>query len=673
MKYPKLLEPLTVSGITLRNRVVMGSMHTGLEDRARDYPKLAAYFRERARGGVGLIVTGGLAPNRAGWVAPFAGKLASRRETARHRLVTAAVHEEGAKICLQILHTGRYGFHPLIVAPSPLRAPINRFKPRELSVAGIESQIHDFVRTAELAQSGGYDGVEVMGSEGYLINQFLAPRTNRRHDDWGGSREGRARFAIEIVRRTRAAVGDGFIVMFRLSALDLVEDGSTLDDTLWLAARLESAGASLFDTGIGWHESRVPTIAGMVPRAAFAWVTRRIKDATRLPVIATNRINDPGVAEGLLQAGVADLVSMARPLLADPHWVAKAAAGREDEINTCIACNQACLDKVFAGKRATCLVNPRAARETELIVAPTLASRRIAVIGAGPAGLAAAVTAGERGHEVTLYEQESEIGGQFRYAREVPGKEEFHETLRYFRTRISRLGVRLQLDTTATVDELLAQRYDAIVIATGVRARAPAIPGIDHPCVMSYPELLSGRRTAGQRVAVIGAGGIGFDVSTFLTARTSERYEESLGRFAAEWGIDLQIGAPGGLTPAVPPVSERQVFLLQRKPGRLGSTLGATTGWIHRRALQHRGVSQQSGVSYERIDDAGLHLGTPEGPRLLEVDSIVVCAGQEANSALGEQLRVRGFPVKVVGGARLAAELDAERAIREGTEVAARL
>jgi 2,4-dienoyl-CoA reductase (NADPH2) len=681
MNYPHLLAPLTVSGVTLRNRLVMGSMHTGLEDRARDYPKLAAYFAERARGGVGLIVTGGVAPNRAGWIAPFAGKLSARSEVARHRLVTQAVQAEGARICLQILHTGRYGYHPLIVSASAERAPINKFRPRELSAGGVESQIADFVRCAQLAREAGYDGVEIMGSEGYFINQFLAPRTNRRTDEWGGSRENRARLALEIVRRTRAATGADFILMFRISCLDLVEQGSSFEDTAWLAQALGDAGVSLLNTGIGWHEARVPTIGGMVPRAAFSWVTRRLRAVSTVPVVATNRINDPVVAERVLAAGDADLVSMARPLLADPHWLAKAAAGREREINTCIACNQACLDRVFRKQRASCLVNPRAGYETELVLAPVRAPKRIAVVGGGPAGLACATACAERGHRVTLIERDTELGGQFRYAREVPGKEEFHETLRYFAARLDALGVEQRLGAVATADDLATAGFDHIVIASGVRPRDPAIPGIDHPKAIRYPDLLTGRRVAGRRVAIIGAGGIGFDVATFLTAPHASSAAPGatpadavpLTPYLDEWGIDATLGQPGGLRAIESPAVPRQVWLLQRKPGRLGGTLGATTGWIHRRTLQARGVMMRGGVSYQRIDDAGLHIEADGKAELLDVDHIVICAGQESVADLVPALAARGISAQVIGGAKLAAELDAERAIRDGTELAARL
>jgi 2,4-dienoyl-CoA reductase (NADPH2) len=668
VSYPHLFAPLDLGFVTLRNRIVMGSMHTGLEDRARDYPKLAAYFAERAKGGAGLLITGGLAPNRAGWIAPFAGKLATARETKRHRIVTSAVHEADGRICMQILHSGRYGYHPLIVAPSPLKAPISPFKPRALTDRQVEAQIADFARCARLARESGYDGVEIMGSEGYLLNQFIVRRTNRREDGWGGDFASRCRFALEIVRRVRAAAGADFIIVFRLSGLDLVQQGSTLDETLWLARELEGAGVTLVNTGIGWHEARIPTIAGMVPRAGFAWVSAQLKSATRLPVIATNRINDPRVAESVLREGNADLVSMARPLLADPELPNKAAAGREDEINTCIACNQACLDRVFEKKRATCLVNPRAGRETELVYRKATAPRRIAVIGAGPAGLACASVAAERGHHVTLFEQEQEIGGQFRFAREVPGKEDFHDTLRYFRVRLSKLGVDVRLGTHVTAADLERSSFDDIVLASGVRPRIPRIPGIEHPKVIPYPALLSGERRAGDRVAIVGAGGIGFDVATFLTSRQNVGIAE----FCAEWGIDRSLRNPGGLLEAAPERgTARRIYLLQRKTSRLGIGLGKTTGWIHRKSLIERGVQMRAGVTYERIDDAGLHINGASGPEVLEVDSVILCAGQESRTELLRELP-SATRVRIIGGARLAAELDAERAIREGSELASR-
>ena len=673
MNYPTLLSPFVLAGQRIRNRVIMGSMHTGLEDRARDYPALAEYFATRARGGVGLIVTGGIAPNRAGWIKPFAGKLAANREVARHRLVTEAVRAEGAGICMQILHAGRYGYHPLIVSASSARAPINKFRPRELSTAGIEAQIGDFVRCAELARDARYDGVEIMGSEGYFINQFLAPRTNLRRDNWGGGIENRARLALEIVRRTRAAVGPDFILIFRLSGLDLVEHGESFADVEWMLSALRTAGASLINTGIGWHESRVPTIAGMVPRAAFAFVTGRMRRVSPLPLVVTNRINDPTLAEQLLRDGVADFVSMARPLLADPEWVNKAAAARADEINTCIACNQACLDKVFRNRPASCLVNPRAARETELILSRATKPKRIAIVGAGPAGLACAVAGAERGHRVTLFEREAEVGGQFRYAREIPGKEEFSETLRYFRVRLERLGVQVLLGTEVSAASLVAQGYDEIVAATGVRARMPAIEGIEHPCVISYPDLLSGRRQAGERVAIIGAGGIGFDVATYLTCQRYADRTVAVSEFQREWGIDSTLAVAGGLLAVQVPVSKRKVWLLQRKAGKPGASLGVTTGWIHRRALQQRGVVMRGGVDYQRIDGAGLQLRTAQGIESLAVDSVIICAGQESETRLQTDLKAAAIPVGVIGGALLATEVDAERAIREGTELAARL
>jgi 2,4-dienoyl-CoA reductase (NADPH2) len=664
MKYGHLFAPLDLGFTRLANRIVMGSMHTGLEDRARDFPKLAAYFAARARGGAGLLVSGGIAPNRAGWAKPFAGKLTNGREVEQHRLITQAVHAEGGKICMQILHTGRYAYHPFLVAPSALRAPINRFKPRALSSDGVRDQVTAFVRCASLAREAGYDGVEIMGSEGYFINEFLAPRTNLRTDEWGGDLVGRSRLALEIVRQTRAAVGRDFIIIFRISGLDLVEGGGTGAEVEWLASQMEDAGATLLNTGIGWHEARIPTIAGMVPRGAFSWVSARIKAATRLPVIATNRFNMPAEADAMLAGGAADLVSMARPLLADPELPNKARDGREAEINTCIACNQGCLDRIFENDRATCLVNPRAAYETELVLEPVATPKRVAVVGAGPAGLACATALGERGHHVTLFEAAHEIGGQFRYAREIPGKEDFRDTLRYFARRIELTGVRLLLNTRADAAALM--EFDEVVVSSGVVARIPAIPGVDHPKAIAYPDLLSGARQAGDRVAIVGAGGIGFDVATFLTHRADEDY-------FSEWGIDRTMTARGGLLPPRPVASPRRVYLLQRKAARLGMTLGKTTGWIHRASLRSRGVIMRGGVSYQGIDDRGLHITTEQGAELLEVDHVIICAGQESVNHLAAELGGTGKAVHVIGGALLAAELDAERAIREGTQLAARI
>ncbi len=668
--YPHLLSPLDLGFTTLPNRVLMGSMHTGLEDRAADFPKLAAFFAERARGGVGLIVTGGIAPNIVGWLKPFGGKLSWPWEVRRHRLVTEAVHAEGGRICMQILHAGRYAYHPLSVAPSAIKAPINPFKPRELSARGIEKQIRDFVRCAQLAREAGYDGVEVMGSEGYLINEFLAPRTNHRDDAWGGDRERRMRFPVEIVRRTREAVGRDFIIVFRLSMLELVEGGSSWDDIVATAQAIEAAGATIINTGIGWHEARVPTIATSVPRAAFAGVTGKLKPHVGIPVVAVNRINMPDVAERIIADGQADMVSMARPLLADPDWVAKAHGGRSDEINTCIACNQACLDHVFQNRRASCLVNPRACAETELVYSRTSAPKRVAVVGAGPAGLAAATVAAERGHQVTLFDQAGEIGGQFNYAKKIPGKEEFHETLRYFRRKLELTGVGMRLGTRADVATL--RGYDSVLLATGVTPRTPPIPGIEHPKVCSYIDILSGRRRAGRRVALIGAGGIGFDVAEFLV---HEGHSPTLDppRWRAEWGVDETYEGPGGLRAPQQDAPPREVWLLQRTEGRPGARLGKTTGWIHRASLKHQQVRMLGGVSYERIDDTGLHVTIDGQPQLIEVDDIVICAGQDPLRELAEPLRAAGVEPVLIGGADVAAELDAKQAIAQGSRVAAEL
>ena len=670
--HPHLFAPLDLGFCVLPNRVMMGSMHTGLEDHRRDFGKLAAYFAARARGGVGLMVTGGFAPDINGWLKPFSSRLASRWQVGAHRRITREVHAAGGRICLQILHAGRYGYHPLAVAPSRLRSPITPFTPRMLSTRGIERTIAHFVRCARLARDAGYDGVEIMGSEGYLINEFLAERTNKRTDRWGGSAQNRQRFPIEIVRRIRAAVGKDFIIIYRLSMLDLVERAQAWDEIVMLAREIESAGATLINTGIGWHEARIPTIVTSVPRAAFTWVTQRMKQHVSLPLITSNRINLPEDAEAVLARGDADMVSMARPFLADPEWIAKARAGQSARINPCIACNQACLDHVFENRRASCLMNPRACFETELVDAGVEQPKHYAVVGAGPAGLAAATTLARRGHKVSLYEQAPQIGGQFNLAKRIPGKEEYAEPMRYWQGLLAEFDVELHLGTRADAASLAAQGCDAVIVATGVTPRAPGIPGDDHPMVLRYDEAIRGDRPIGRRVAIVGAGGIGFDVAEFLTQDPPSPTTD-ITRWTREWGVDTTLTQRGGLGTAQTEVSPREVWLLQRTAQRPGKRLNRTTGWVHRASLKAKGVKMLGGVQYRRIDDAGLHITLEGAEQTLAVDNVIVCAGQEPERRLADELVALGVSVHLVGGADVAAELDAKRAIRQATELAATL
>ena len=673
--YPYLLEPLNLGFTQLRNRVVMGSMHTGLEDRFYHYPKLAAYFAERARGGVGLIITGGISPNRQGWLLPAGGTMNHLTDVANHRLVTHAVHRHGSKILMQILHSGRYGYQPFVVSASPIKSPISPFKPRQLSEKDIRATIADYARCAKLAKLAGYDGVEVMGSEGYLINQFLSRHVNQRTDQWGGSIDNRMRLAVDIVHAIRHAVGEKFIICFRLSMLDLVHDGNTMEEVVRIAQALESAGINLLGSGIGWHEAYVPTIVTSVPRAAFADVTAHVRERVNVPVIASNRINMPETAESLLLEGKADLIQMARPFLADAEWVNKAATNRVDEINTCIACNQACLDHTFSNQRASCLVNPRACFETELVYVKTRKPRRIAVVGGGVAGMSAATVAAERGHQVTLFEAGHELGGQFNLAKVVPGKEEFHETIRYFKTMIVKKGVEVRLNTRASREQLEREGYDDVVVATGVVPRPLKLDGAQLPNVLSYTDVLKGARV-GQRVAVIGAGGIGFDVSEYLLHDPRVPQPQPLANWQREWGVDprLDYHSEGGLVPPKVQPAYREIYLLQRKSGSLGAGLGKTSGWVHRASLKKHGVRMLRGVQYQRITPEGLWITVNGQAQLLRVDTIVVCAGQDSVSdIMPPENLLTGARYHLIGGAKLAAELDAKRAIREGAELAARL
>jgi 2,4-dienoyl-CoA reductase (NADPH2) len=669
--YPNLLSPVDLGFTQLKNRVLMGSMHTGLEESKDGHIRMAAFFAERARGGVGLIVTGGIGPNSEGGTHSATKNLRTQQDIKDHSLITEAVHKEDGKICLQILHTGRYAYSPNLVAPSAIQAPINPFKPKALSDDEIIKQIDDYVTTAVNAQKAGYDGVEIMGSEGYFLNQFIAERTNKRDDRWGGSYENRIRLPIEVVRQVRVAVGDAFIIIFRLSMLDLVEGGSTAEEVIQLGKAVEKAGATIISTGIGWHEAKIPTIATKVPRAAFTWVTARFRDEFSIPVVTSNRINTPEIAEQVLANGDADIVSMARPFLADPQFVLKAQENRADEINTCIACNQACLDHVFQGKVSSCLVNPLACHETELVIEPAKQIKDIAVVGAGPAGLAAATIAASRGHRVALFDSASEIGGQFNLAKQIPGKEEFRETLRYFNKQIELNNICLNLNTRVSVDQLNKSLFDEVIIATGITPRTPDIEGIDHPSVLSYIDVIANKKPLGKRVAILGAGGIGFDTAEFITHQ-GQSSAENIEKFMHEWGIDMSLDARGGIEGinAQPDPSPREVFLLQRKISKIGAGLGKTTGWIHRTGLAKKNVKMINGCDYQRIDDQGLHIEIDNKQQILAVDNIIICAGQEPLTELVEGLKK---PFHLIGGAETATELDAKTAIEQGTKVAASL
>ncbi|MBE7693631.1 NADPH-dependent 2,4-dienoyl-CoA reductase [Tenacibaculum finnmarkense] len=674
MKYKHIFEPLDLGFTTLKNRVIMGSMHTGLEEEKEGTHKIATYYAERAKGGVGLIVTGGISPNIQGWTAPFSARMSTKKHAREHKIITDAVHKEGGKICMQILHSGRYGYHPLTVAPSKIQAPINPFKPFKLRQSGIRRTLRDFVNSAKLSQEAGYDGIEIMGSEGYLINQFIVKRTNKRTDNYGGTYQNRIRLAIELVQKIREAVGVNFIIIYRLSMLDLVEQGSSWEEVVQLGKEIEKAGATIINTGIGWHESRIPTIATSVPRGAFTWVTQKMKEELSIPLITSNRINMPETAEKVLSEGHADMISMARPFLADPQWVNKAKQERDDEINTCIACNQACLDHAFQQKVASCLVNPRACHETEFNYNPTKNKKKIAVVGAGPAGLSASTILAQRGHEVTLFDADKQTGGQFNIAKQIPGKEEFYETIRYFNKQLELHKVTVKLNTRVSADDLSKGNFDEVIIATGITPRMPRINGIEHEKVLNYIDVIKHKKPVGNRVAVIGAGGIGFDVSEYL-AHQGESTALNIDAWLKEWGIDKSLKSRAGIenvTPEFHP-SPREIFMFKRSKGKFGKNLGKTTGWIHRAVLKKKNVQFINEVQYTKIDDQGLHYTQGEEQKILEVDNVIICAGQVPFKELVAPLEEKGIKIHVIGGADFASELDAKRAINQGSRLAAEI